>query len=130
MLKIITDSASDLTEEVIRRYQLHVIPTPVVIDEVDYLDGQTIHSREFYNILDDTSRDVFGLGLGIRFAEVGRSHVQVQAGELFLGQIADPQVDLCHITFPGQRDDLMDVPGIQYDRGQSADGSATEADTT
>ena len=69
-------------------------------------------------------------GLGIRFAEVGRSHVQVQAGELFLGQIADPQVDLCHITFPGQRDDLMDVPGIQYDRGQSADGSATEADTT
>ena len=36
MLKIITDSASDLTEEVIRRYQLHVIPTPVVIDEVDY----------------------------------------------------------------------------------------------
>lgn len=58
MLKIITDSASDLTEEVIRRYQLHVIPTPVVIDEVDYLDGQTIHSREFYNILDDTSRDV------------------------------------------------------------------------
>ena len=58
MLKIITDSASDLTEEVIRRYQLHVIPTPVVIDEVDYLDGQTIHSREFYNILDNTSRDV------------------------------------------------------------------------
>ena len=80
--------------------------------------------------MDDTSRDVLGLGLGIRLAEVGRSHVQVQAGELFLGQIADPQVDLCHITFPGQRDDLMDVPGIQYDRGQSADGSATEADTT
>ena len=80
--------------------------------------------------MDDTSRDVLGLGLGIRFAEVGRSHVQVQAGELFLGQIAHQQVDLSHITFPGQRDDLMDVPGIQYDRGQSADGSATEADTT
>ena len=42
-----------------------------------------------------------------------------------LVDFADPQVDLCHITFPGQRDDLMDVPGIQYDRGQSADGSAS-----
>ena len=58
MLKIITDSASDLSEELINRYQLHVIPTPVVIDEVDYLDGKTIHTREFYEILDDTSRDV------------------------------------------------------------------------
>ena len=58
MLKIITDSASDLPEEVIQRYNLHVIPTPVVIDEVDYLDGKTIHTKEFYQILDDTSRDV------------------------------------------------------------------------
>ena len=37
MLKIITDSASGPDGEVIRRYQLHVIPTLVVIDEVDYL---------------------------------------------------------------------------------------------
>ena len=58
MLKIITDSASDLSEELISRYQLHVIPTPVVIDEVDYLDGKTIQTGEFYKILDDTSRDV------------------------------------------------------------------------
>lgn len=58
MLKIITDSASDLPEEVIEQYNLHVIPTPVVIDEVDYLDGKTIHTGEFYRILDDTSRDI------------------------------------------------------------------------
>ncbi len=58
MLKIITDSASDLSEELISRYALHVIPTPVVIEEKDYFDGQTIHTKEFYNILDDTSKDV------------------------------------------------------------------------
>ena len=40
MLKIVTDSASDLPEEIINRYGLHVIPTPVVIDDVDYLDGK------------------------------------------------------------------------------------------
>lgn len=58
MLKIITDSASDLSAEYVEANGLHVIPTPVVIDDVDYLDGKTIHTGEFYKILDDTSRDV------------------------------------------------------------------------
>lgn len=58
MYKIITDSASDLPKEVIENYKLHVIPTPVVIDDVDYLDGKTLMTKEFYDILDDTKRDV------------------------------------------------------------------------
>ena len=58
MLKLITDSASDLPKEYITAHQLHVIPTPVVIDETDYFDGKTIQTKEFYNILDDTKRDV------------------------------------------------------------------------
>ena len=58
MLKIITDSASDLPKEYFTAHQLHVIPTPVVIDETDYFDGKTIQTKEFYNILDDTKRDV------------------------------------------------------------------------
>lgn len=58
MLKIITDSATDMPKEIIDRFQLHVIPTPVVIDDVDYLDGETINTGEFYNILDDVNRDI------------------------------------------------------------------------
>lgn len=58
MLKIITDSASDLPREYIVEHDLHVIPTPVVIDGVDYLDGDTIQTGEFYTILDDIKRDV------------------------------------------------------------------------
>lgn len=58
MLKIITDSATDMPEEIVERFHLHVIPTPVVIDDVDYLDGATIHTEEFYQILDDVSRDI------------------------------------------------------------------------
>lgn len=50
-LRIITDSASDTPKWVIDRFQLHVIPTPVVIDEIDYFDGETIHPEEFYSIL-------------------------------------------------------------------------------
>lgn len=58
MLHIITDSASDLPKDYIERHKLHVIPTPVVIDNVDYFDGKTVQTEEFYNILDDIKRDV------------------------------------------------------------------------
>lgn len=58
MLKIITDSASDLPREIIDRFHLHVIPTPVVIDDVDYLDGATISTPEFYEMLDDVTHDI------------------------------------------------------------------------
>ncbi len=58
MLRIITDSASDLPKDYIRQHNLHVIPTPVVIDDVDYFDVETIQTEEFYHILDDIKRDV------------------------------------------------------------------------
>lgn len=58
MLRIITDSASDLPKSYIEEHNLHVIPTPVVIDDVDYFDGKTIQTEEFYHILDDIKRDV------------------------------------------------------------------------
>lgn len=50
-LKIITDSASDIPKWVIDEFDLHVIPTPVVIDEKDYFDGKTIFPKEFYQTL-------------------------------------------------------------------------------
>ncbi|MBQ8813196.1 MAG: DegV family protein [Lachnospiraceae bacterium] len=48
--RIITDSASDIPKSVREEYGLHVIPTPVTIDGVDYFDGKTIFPDEFYQI--------------------------------------------------------------------------------
>lgn len=50
-LKIITDSATDLPRDYIKAHNLHVIPTPVVINEKDYFDGETIFVEDFYDIL-------------------------------------------------------------------------------
>lgn len=47
---IITDSASDIPESVKKEYNLHVIPTPVTIEGVDYFDEETIFPDEFYKI--------------------------------------------------------------------------------
>lgn len=48
---IVTDSATDMPGWAIEKYNLRVIPTPVVIDGKDYFDGATIMPSEFYDIL-------------------------------------------------------------------------------
>lgn len=45
---IITDSAADMPKEIVERYRLPVIPTPVVVEGRDYFDGKTIFPEEFY----------------------------------------------------------------------------------
>lgn len=50
MYTIITDSATDMPDWIIEKYNLRVIPTPVVIDGKDYFDGATIKPEEFYKI--------------------------------------------------------------------------------
>lgn len=50
-LRLITDSASDVPSEVSRKYNFEVIPTPVVIEGEDYLDGKTIFPGQFYQML-------------------------------------------------------------------------------
>jgi DegV family protein with EDD domain len=47
---IITDSASDSSAAVKEKYNLYVMPTPVTIEGVDYLDGESIFPEEFYKI--------------------------------------------------------------------------------
>ena len=55
---IITDSASDVPKSVIDEFSLHVIPTPVTIDEKDYFDGETIMPDEFYRIQKESKSDI------------------------------------------------------------------------
>ncbi len=56
--RIITDSASDVPKSVREEYHLHVIPTPVTIDETDYFDGDTIQPDEFYRIQAEGKSDI------------------------------------------------------------------------
>lgn len=57
-LKIVTDSATDVPKWLIEEYGLHVIPTPVVINDKDYFDGKTIFPEQFYEILRKGRDDV------------------------------------------------------------------------
>ncbi|MBR0153138.1 MAG: DegV family protein [Lachnospiraceae bacterium] len=55
---IITDSATDMAPEIIKEFDLHVIPTPVVIDGKDYFDRETIQTDEFYQILRSDQHEI------------------------------------------------------------------------
>lgn len=50
-VELITDSACDLPAELAARYEIEVIPTPLLIEGKDYFDGETIESKEFYQML-------------------------------------------------------------------------------
>ncbi len=48
MIKIITDSSSDLSREIIEKYDITVVPLKVNIEGKDYLEGVDITPEEFF----------------------------------------------------------------------------------
>lgn len=50
-VKIITDSASDLPEELISKHDLEVLPLIVILEEQEYYDREDISSKELYTAL-------------------------------------------------------------------------------
>ncbi|MGL5750542.1 MAG: DegV family protein [Paraclostridium sp.] len=51
MIKLICDTMSDMPQEVIEKYDIHVVPTTIMIDGKEYLDGVDIKPNEVYEIL-------------------------------------------------------------------------------
>ena len=47
MIKIVTDSTAELTQEVLDRYSITVVPLTIHVNGEDYLDGVTISAEQF-----------------------------------------------------------------------------------
>lgn len=56
MIKIITDSMSDLPKEIVDNYDIHIVPCSVNIDGVEYLDGIDISNKEFYKLMKSSNK--------------------------------------------------------------------------
>lgn len=50
-IRIVTDSAADLPPELVRQWDITVVPCNVVVDDVSYKDGVDISADEFYRKL-------------------------------------------------------------------------------
>lgn len=51
-VKIVADSTCDLSEELIHKYHIHIIPLNIVLDMKSYLDGREITPDEIYTWAD------------------------------------------------------------------------------
>jgi DegV family protein with EDD domain len=75
-IKIITDSTCDLSEDVIKKFDLDVIPLIVNFGEQSYLDGVEINIREFLRKISES--DIFPTTAGInphRFCETYKKYL-------------------------------------------------------
>ncbi|MDY0236138.1 MAG: DegV family protein [Gudongella sp.] len=52
-IAIITDSIADLPKEIMDKYQIHLLPLNLLIEDSNYLDKRTITSKAFYTIMDE-----------------------------------------------------------------------------
>lgn len=52
-IAVVTDSACDLPQEILDRYQIHVIPLNLAFGENQYLDQLTVKPDQFYRMLDE-----------------------------------------------------------------------------
>jgi DegV family protein with EDD domain len=48
---IVTDSTSDISPEQAQQHHIHVVPTVLIIDGKEYLDGEGITREEYYRLL-------------------------------------------------------------------------------
>lgn len=53
MVKIISDSTCDLSEGILGKYNISILPHHVILDKNDYLDGVDITTDEIYDWADD-----------------------------------------------------------------------------
>lgn len=52
-IALIADSAADLTEDIIKEYNVNILPLKIIYKEKEYLDGLTITADEVYDNLEE-----------------------------------------------------------------------------
>jgi DegV family protein with EDD domain len=51
-IALVTDSIADLPAELVEKYQIHMFPLNLMINDQNYFDKLTIHNDRFYQIMD------------------------------------------------------------------------------
>lgn len=75
-LKIICDSLADVPENLVKLYDIEVIPLTIIINDIEYKDGQNLTNEEFYKLIKEydeipkTSQATY-----IQFEEIFRKYL-------------------------------------------------------
>jgi len=85
-VKLITDSGCDLPKSMTIRYDIEVIPLKVFVDEVEYLDSESIESHQMMLAID-------------KGAEVKTSQITPQTYEEVFNRYLDQGYDVLYLSF-------------------------------
>ncbi|MGM0419558.1 MAG: DegV family protein [Bacillota bacterium] len=75
-IKIITDSCSDLPKEVLDKYDISMLSTPVQIEGANYLDRETLSTSDFYQHLEDGALPTTSQINPVRFEEAFKQELE------------------------------------------------------
>ncbi len=53
-IALVTDSVCDLPADIMDRYQIHMVPLSIIMNNTSYLDKVSMHPDQFYRMLDST----------------------------------------------------------------------------
>jgi fatty acid-binding protein DegV len=56
MISILTDSCSDLSQDLIKRFDIHIVPLHVSLGEKSYRDGEEITRDELFEYVEKTGQ--------------------------------------------------------------------------
>jgi len=54
MIQLVTDSSADLPKELLDKYNIHVVPLTITIDDKEYLEGIDLMPEEFHVLLNNS----------------------------------------------------------------------------
>ena len=84
MFKLITDTGADLTQEQVIEYGLDVLPLGVIIDNEEFLDGETIQSKDVYQAMRDGKTPKTFQIEASRIEQCFRQHLEANVPFLYL----------------------------------------------
>lgn len=99
MFEILTDSSANLSEEVIERYHLHILPLSYYVDGIEYKGfemGQEFRFREFYTMMRNRK-------------EITTSEVSAQDAFDMCKNLLDEEKDILYIGFSSALSDTFQM---------------------
>lgn len=86
MIKITADSTCDLSQQLIKKYNIAISPLHVLVDEEDYIDGVTITPNDLFKFIENENKTC------------STTAVNTYEYEQFFSQFADTHDAIIHIS--------------------------------
>lgn len=89
MVKIISDSTCDLSQELIEKYDIDILPLHVILGDQDFEDGRTITPDEIYRWSDENKQTPKTAAVSVEEAEKGFSKYVEDGAEIVCFAISE-----------------------------------------